>query len=59
MSRIWLCGTFGLQHQSGEKVVYFEFNLSELYDLLNVLPVNDGFRKDVQAAIDAIEKRSK
>lgn len=51
------CGRFGLQHQRGERVVDIEFNLSELYDLLAMIPLCDGFRKDIQAAIDAIEKK--
>ena len=57
MLRTWNCGHFGLQHKNGEKVVDFEFNLSELYDLYYMIPPNDGFRRDVQEAIDVIEKR--
>ena len=53
--RVWNCGHFGLQHKHGEKVVDFEFNLSELYDLLQMIPLGDGFRRDVQDALDAIE----
>lgn len=52
-------GTFGLQHKSDELVVNVEFNQSELCDLLNTIPVHDGFRKDIQDAIDSIERVEK
>lgn len=57
MARVWLCGNFGLQHLKGEKVVHVEFNLTELYDLLQMIPPHDGFRRDIENAIRAIESR--
>lgn len=59
MVRVNNCGHFGLQHQRGERVVDFEFNLSELYVLLSMFVFNDGFCKDIQDAIDTIERCEK
>lgn len=52
-------GEFGLQHKPQELVAVFEYNLEELYDLQDRYPWSDGARRDVQDAIDAVEKRQK
>ena len=50
---------FGLQHKDKEPVVLFEYNLQDLYDLQAFFDYRDGFYKDIQSAVDYLEKLEK
>jgi len=47
----------GKVYNPRELTVSLEFNLEDLYWLQSLVPWEDGFRKDLQGCIDAIEKR--
>lgn len=49
----------GKVYNPRELTVSLEFNLEDLYWLQSLVPWRDGFRKDLQCGIDAIEERNR
>jgi len=48
----------GKVYSRDELVVSLELNLQDLYFVQALVPSTDGFRKDLQEGIEAIEKRN-